>query len=244
MIANKGADEEPLLKKLKVDHSSCNSDEYMNDEALEKLLFDLDRDKSGSFTRYDKDTNDGICSNGDNINDEIEKLLSLDQIEMGTNDDSVHERSKPNGNTSKTTQFTDSPSNSSPFDSPVETVTTNTSVCDDENKHTSMIPAEPKINKNTISSIKKSMMDTSKFISTFTTLKTTYLKLCKEFNYLLSKFNENEKIKIELINENNELKNLLMEIITEREMEKRKARSSIDSLSHNSVSMKRKLADI
>lgn len=77
-------------------------------------------------------------------------------------------------------------------------------------------------NMDTIASIKKSMIETSKFISTFTTLKTTYLKLCKEFNYLLTKFNDNEKIKIDLIHENNELKKLLTQIITERELERKR----------------------
>ena len=76
------------------------------------------------------------------------------------------------------------------------------------------------VNQSTLTSIKQSMINTSKLISTFTTLKTTYLKLCKEFNYLLNKFKDNEKIKIELINENNELKHLLMEIIKQRELEK------------------------
>lgn len=82
------------------------------------------------------------------------------------------------------------------------------------------------VNLSTIASIKLSMLNTSKMISTFTTLKTTYLKLCKEFNYLLSKFNDNERIKIELIHENNELKKLLTTIITQRELERKKFKKS------------------
>lgn len=78
-----------------------------------------------------------------------------------------------------------------------------------------------KVNLNTITNIKEAMINTSKLLSLYTTLKTTYLKLCKEFNYLLGKFNENEKIKIELIHENNELRRLLYELIKEREMERK-----------------------
>ncbi|RLV91920.1 Protein ATC1/LIC4 [Spathaspora sp. JA1] len=81
-----------------------------------------------------------------------------------------------------------------------------------------------KINMNTIASIKQAMVDTSKLLGLYTTLKVTYMKLCKEFNYLLTKFNENERIKIELIHENNELKKLLYDLIKEREVEKRKKR--------------------
>jgi hypothetical protein len=77
------------------------------------------------------------------------------------------------------------------------------------------------VNAATVVSIKQSMINTSKLTSLFTTLKVTYLKLCKEFNYLLTKFNENEKIKIELIQENNELKKLLTEIIKDRELDRK-----------------------
>lgn len=95
----------------------------------------------------------------------------------------------------------------------------------------SMVSQLPTVNLDTISTIKAKMLDTSRFISTFTTLKSTYLKLCKEFNYLLTKFNENEKIKIELIHENNELKKLLTQIITERELERKKNNRKRDFLS-------------
>lgn len=122
-----------------------------------------------------------------------------------------------------------SPSNLSPFDSP-DTVTSSVSSQEDETnkkyKNSKNATQEEKnssssVNMSTITSIKNSMMNTSKLMSTFTTLKTTYLKLCKEFNYLLGKFNDNERIKIELINENNELKSLLMDIITKRELERK-----------------------
>ena len=83
------------------------------------------------------------------------------------------------------------------------------------------------VNSDTIKTIKRSMKNTSKLVSTFTTLKTTYLKLCKEFNYLLTKFNDNEKIKFELLHENNELRKLLTEIITEREVDRKRANRPI-----------------
>ncbi|KAK6455328.1 uncharacterized protein RJT20DRAFT_130130 [Scheffersomyces xylosifermentans] len=115
---------------------------------------------------------------------------------------------------------------SSPFDSP-ETIITfpemeNSKNTKQQPKEAVVEAAEVPINKATVLSIKQSMVNTSKLVSLFTTLKVTYLKLCKEFNYLLRKFNENEKIKIELINENNELRKLLTEIITDREVDKRK----------------------
>lgn len=106
----------------------------------------------------------------------------------------------------------------SEFDTPatVETDQTN----DDNIQQQQQLLLPDKVNIGTISSIKQAMVDTSKLLSLYTTLKTTYLKLCKEFNYLLGKFNENEKIKIELIHENNELRRLLHELIKERELER------------------------
>lgn len=137
-------------------------------------------------------------------------------------------------------KFTDlsstaSPINQSTFDSPH--TLTNASVSSNEeetskakatgNKEIPDKPSQqPHAIASTVTAIKRSMTDTSKFISTFTTLKTTYLKLCKEFNYLLSKFNDNERIKIELIHENNELKSLLMKIIKERELERKSQREN------------------
>ncbi|EGW35802.1 uncharacterized protein SPAPADRAFT_59014 [Spathaspora passalidarum NRRL Y-27907] len=103
---------------------------------------------------------------------------------------------------------------SSQFDSPV-TLDTEISYPEEE------VVQDKHVNMNTIASIKQAMVDTSKLLGLYTTLKVTYLKLCKEFNYLLTKFNENERIKIELIHENNELKKLLYDLIKEREIEKR-----------------------
>lgn len=92
------------------------------------------------------------------------------------------------------------------------------------------IPAEVQENPGTIATIKRAMRESSRMIGTFTTLKTTYLKLCKEFNYLLGKFNENEKIKIELIHENNELRKLLVDVIKEKELDRKKYKDEIRAL--------------
>ncbi|ODQ80091.1 hypothetical protein BABINDRAFT_25760, partial [Babjeviella inositovora NRRL Y-12698] len=67
-----------------------------------------------------------------------------------------------------------------------------------------------------IARLKQKMLSTHKLISTMTLLQSTYLKLCKEFNYLLEKFNKNEKAKIMLIQENKELRILLKELLDER----------------------------
>ena len=52
---------------------------------------------------------------------------------------------------------------------------------------------ETKANLDTISYVKSLMIDSSKLLGLYSTLKNTYLKLCKEYNYLLTKFNDNEK---------------------------------------------------
>lgn len=139
------------------------------------------------------------------ISDEIDQaLLSFEQF---------HHQSAPS--------YSSSSPDTIVFDSSPET---SDSLTSNEDNGIEKLKNETPINYSTIASIKRSMIDTSKLISTFTTLKTTYLKLCKEFNYLLNKFNENERIKIELINENNELKSLLTEIITKRELERKEYR--------------------
>ncbi|KAF5210343.1 hypothetical protein E0198_003215 [Clavispora lusitaniae] len=86
------------------------------------------------------------------------------------------------------------------------------------------------VNPSTVATLKRAMCDTSRLIGTFTTLKTTYLKLCKEFNYLLGKFNQNERIKIELIHENNELRKLLVDVIKEKEMDRKRYKDDIEKL--------------
>ncbi|RCK56502.1 Protein ATC1/LIC4 [Candida viswanathii] len=83
---------------------------------------------------------------------------------------------------------------------------------------------QPEVNLDTVSYVKSLMIDNSKIIGLYSTLKTTYLKLCKEFNYLLQKFNDNEKIKMELIQENEELKKLVADLLKDKEMENLNAR--------------------
>lgn len=82
------------------------------------------------------------------------------------------------------------------------------------------------VNLETVALLKQSMASHSRLVGTFTVLKSTYLKLCREFNFLLGKFNENERIKIELIHENNELRRLLWETIHEKELDRRQYRSA------------------
>ncbi|CAH2354811.1 protein Atc1p/LIC4 [[Candida] railenensis] len=198
---------EPKLKKAKLEHPPENSKTSLDD-----LFIELDSN-SMSQVRIEDELLDA----------EISKALA-----------SINEY-----NTNPSTSS--SPEDLSPFDSP--NIVSSSSDLSNQEIHegqqkgegsnddkrptvqiplTSMAFEAPTVNMDTISTIKSKMLDTSRFISTFTTLKATYLKLCKEFNYLLTKFNENERIKIELIHENNELKKLLTQIITERELERKK----------------------
>lgn len=124
-------------------------------------------------------------------------------------------------------------SNQLPLDSPVSTSSSITNfesifsnsnignIEDSKNAYEENFKEKALIDLGTVRSIKRSMIDTSKLFSTYAVLKETYVKLCREFNYLLRKFNDNEKIKIDLINENNELRKLLIDTIRDREMEKR-----------------------
>lgn len=70
------------------------------------------------------------------------------------------------------------------------------------------------INMDTVAQVKRAMAETLGLISLYTTLKTTYLKLCKEFNYLLQLFKENERVKMELIKENNQLRQTVAELLS------------------------------
>ena len=67
---------------------------------------------------------------------------------------------------------------------------------------------------DTVAQVKRAMAETLGLISLYTTLKTTYLKLCKEFNYLLQLFKENERVKMELIKENNQLRQTVAELLS------------------------------
>ncbi|KAL6450140.1 ATC1 Protein ATC1/LIC4 [Candida maltosa Xu316] len=68
-------------------------------------------------------------------------------------------------------------------------------------------------NDNTVNYLKDLMINNSKTLGLYSLLKTTYLKLCKEFNFLLKKFNENEKIKLKLIEENELLKQMINDLL-------------------------------
>ena len=81
---------------------------------------------------------------------------------------------------------------------------------------------ETKANLDTISYVKSLMIDSSKLLGLYSTLKNTYLKLCKEYNYLLTKFNDNEKAKLQLIQENEELKQAMAELLQDRSSKKRR----------------------
>lgn len=80
------------------------------------------------------------------------------------------------------------------------------------------------INVDTVMALKREMANHSRMVGTYTTMKSAYLKLCKEFNYLLGLFNDNEKAKIGLIHENNQLRQMLVEVIKEREIDRQRYR--------------------
>lgn len=82
-------------------------------------------------------------------------------------------------------------------------------------------------NWETVAALKQEMANHSRMVGTYTTMKTAYLKLCKEFNYLLGLFNDNEKTKIGLIHENNQLRQMLVEVIKEREIDRQRYRESM-----------------
>lgn len=89
--------------------------------------------------------------------------------------------------------------------------------------------ASETVDPKTVAALKASLANGSRLIGTFTVLKSTYLKLCKEFNFLLAKFNENERLKVELIHENNELRRLLWESVNEREVDRRRYRMELQA---------------
>lgn len=80
------------------------------------------------------------------------------------------------------------------------------------------------LNIDTVAALKREMANHSRMVGTYTTMKSAYLKLCKEFNYLLGLFNDNEKAKIGLIHENNQLRQMLVEVIKQREIDRQRYR--------------------
>lgn len=211
-------EEGPALKKQKrigventdeeVKSTICKTE----DDALEKFFLSLQNEIKLENDELDAEINNALLN-----------LSEYDETKTTTN--------KKNNNTTNGTSTgvsgttTSSPEDLSPFDSPRAMTSSSESSLEDELFKSSGSEStkieQPTANIDTVVNIKQSMKDTSRLLSTFTTLKTTYLKLCKEFNYLLTKFNDNEKIKIELIHENNELRNLLTQIIKERELERK-----------------------
>lgn len=218
--------QEPLQKRQKTSQKEPIGTHTYHDSAdFDKFMLDLEHQP--------------IYSQAPPLEDEIDQALKSFMNLAGKEPAPISMQMAGITNaTSEDAKFTDlsstaSPINQSTFDSPNNLTNASVSSHEEEaSKATNIIKNEPfpqaiqqpHAIASTVTAIKRSMADTSKFISTFTTLKTTYLKLCKEFNYLLSKFNDNERIKIELINENNELKSLLMEIIKERELERKRHR--------------------
>lgn len=89
---------------------------------------------------------------------------------------------------------------------------------------------KPHANTKTVASLKSAISDHSRLVGVFSVLKTTYLNLCREFNYLLSKFNDNERVKINLIHENNQLRQLLVDTIKEKELDRQRYNQEIAAL--------------
>lgn len=164
------------------------------------------------------------------LDEEIDKALQI-SIDPVINDDSGIDVKRSG------TPFNSS-SNTSPHTSPFECYMKQESITsgEEENENGKAKPQEitktfaSGVCADTVATLKKSMASNSRLIGTFTTLKTTYLKLCKEFNFLLGKFNENERIKIELIHENNELRKLLWETIKDREMDRKEYKAQLAQL--------------
>lgn len=153
------------------------------------------------------DAASGLDAQINDILDEFNDIIEAEQLKTDTASDST-------------------PKVMSPFDldgRPHSSITSNEEVL--QTKDTSH--QDTHVNTATVFTLKQAMANTSRLIGTFTALKTTYLKLCKEFNYLLSKFNENEKIKIELIHENNQLRKLLVDTIKEKELDRKKYKADL-----------------
>lgn len=151
-------------------------------------------------------------SSGSDLDDEINAaLLSVGQFSGGLDLD---------------------PGNS-PFSSLTDDRTRDSSVTSEDNEDRTKGEAhaisDTNIDYETVAAIKQAMQLTLSLNLLYTALKATYLKLCREFNYLLGKFNENERVKLALINENNELRKLLTRIVKEREIERNEQRINAES---------------
>lgn len=227
MLSSSDSKVEPALKKQKYQDKAIDLDKS---EEFDKFFLDFNQNQIYQNNSRDLGDQYEPPSNAEpnDLNEEINKALSTFNEFNQTNSIKLNFKNEANSSATESSSPMDSPgtltssvtSNDEEVyaddskQNPSHRISNVQSNLDDQASMTNMV------NQSTLTSIKQSMINTSKLISTFTTLKTTYLKLCKEFNYLLNKFKDNEKIKIELINENNELKHLLMEIIKQRELEK------------------------
>lgn len=184
---------------------------HVDEPAIKRVKLELkDTDFDSFMTQMERENSAGLDAQINDIFDEFNDIILANHMKTNIASET-------------------SPNDLSPFE-PNEH--TNSSITSTEEVPLKKQPApqEDTINPATVFSLKKAMADTSRLIGTFTTLKTTYLKLCKEFNYLLSKFNENEKIKIELIHENNQLRKLLVDTIKEKELDRKKYKTDLDKL--------------
>lgn len=232
MLSSSDGKVEPALQKQTYQEKTIGLDKS---EEFDKFFLDFNPNQAYQINTRDLGEQYETLSNAEpkDLNEEINKALST--FNEFNQNNSIKLPSKGETNSSAT-------ESSSPMDSP-DTLTSSITSNDEEvyvndpkrqsshkvsnveSKVDIQASRKNMVNQSTVTTIKQSMINTSKLISTFTTLKTTYLKLCKEFNYLLNRFKDNERIKIELINENNELKRLLMEIIKQRELEKSATRN-------------------
>jgi hypothetical protein len=194
-VVTKTGKEEDSTKKP---NNFCEEMPSLNELFSELNDFEMNNDGDYVYNEQYNETNPNEKI-PENLDDVINKaLLSMNE-------------GKDDSNTNSIADF-------SPFDTPISVSTVTDEEAESGKKE--KVP-KPTVNLETLTSVKNSMANTSKLIGLFTTLKTTYLKLCKEFNYLLSKFNENEKVKVQLIQENLKLKNLLSELLINREQDRK-----------------------
>lgn len=214
------------------------SDTFKNNSSFNGLLFSPSDQDNSLFASIDRNPHMIQFPTDDTeqfmfLDEEIDKALQISIDPVVANDDSGI-NIKRSG-----TPFNSS-SNTSPHTSPFECYMKQESITsgEEENENNKEKPQETTktfasgVCAETVATLKNSLASHSRLIGTFTTLKTTYLKLCKEFNFLLGKFNENERIKIELIHENNELRKLLWETIKDREMDRKEYKAQLAQLGH------------
>lgn len=215
-------------KRAKSSQEGCDSRRFS--AQFDDHFFPSGEPDSSLFASFDKNphmiqfpTDDSAQFVADFLDEEIDKALQ-------TRIDPCIEAKRSE------TPCVNTSNNTLPHTSPFESYVKQESVTSGENENDNEKVFEPQqktastVCVETVATLKKSIASSSRLIGTFTALKTTYLKLCKEFNFLLGKFNENERIKIELIHENNELRKLLWEAIRDREMDRKQYKTQLASL--------------